>query len=149
MMFDKVQCHALFTRDRVPIPKSLGAIESFDDLMARMQAINQWRVFIKLAHGSSASGVVAFTTNGARFQAITTVELVVADGEVKLYNSRRIRRYHDLHDIATIVDTLCRDRVRWKSGCPKQAWAIASSICGLWRSRDKLNMWLCAQAIVP
>ncbi len=119
VMFDKVQCHALFTRDRVPIPKSLGVIASFDDLMAGMHAMKQWRVFIKLAHGSSASGVVAFATNGRQFQAITTVELVVADGEVKLYNSRRIRRYHDLQDIATIIDTLCRDRVQVEAWVPK------------------------------
>lgn len=119
VMFDKIQCHALFNRDRVPTPKSLGAIASFGDLMARMQAMKQWRVFIKLAHGSSASGVVAFATNGKRFQAITTVELVVADGEVKLYNSRRIRDYRDRHDIATIIDTLCRDRVQVEAWVPK------------------------------
>jgi hypothetical protein len=118
VMFDKIRCHALFSRDRVPTPKSLGAIDSFDDLVVRMQATNQWRVFIKLAHGSSASGVVAFATNGVRFQATTTVELVAA-GEVKLYNSRRIRRYNDLHNIATIVNTLCRDRVQVEAWVPK------------------------------
>ena len=40
-----------------------------------MEATRQRRVFVKLACGSSASGVVAFRTAGPRMQAITTVEL--------------------------------------------------------------------------
>lgn len=119
LMFDKVRCHELFTRHQVPVPKTLGLVRSFDQLMTRMQEMGHQRVFIKLAHGSSASGVVAFATNGLHLQAITTVELVLANGEVQLYNSRQISRYRNLQAIAKIVDTLCRERVQVEVWVPK------------------------------
>ncbi len=119
VMFDKIECHALCTQHYVPVPQSLGAISSFDELVVRMQAMKTRRVFVKLAHGSSASGVVALAINGVAWQAMTTVELVQAGSEVRLYNSRHIRCYRDRSSIATIIDALCRDRVQVEAWVPK------------------------------
>jgi hypothetical protein len=119
VMFDKVKCHELCTQHQVSVPKSLGNVASFDELSARMQAMETRRVFVKLAHGSSASGVVALATNGVVWQAKTTVELVQMGSAVMLYNSRKIRCYRDLQSITTIIDTLCRDRVQVEVWVPK------------------------------
>src|SRR5262249_28325487 len=75
-MFDKIACHDLFNSRGVPVARSLGAVNSFDDLVERMREQNRLRVFVKLAHGSSASGVVAYQTDGRRHQAATTVEML-------------------------------------------------------------------------
>ena len=56
--------------------RGLGSVGSYEELLARMRDAGCSRVFVKLAHGSSASGVVAFQRAGARARAITTVEMV-------------------------------------------------------------------------
>jgi hypothetical protein len=77
------------------------------------------RVFIKLAHGSSASGVVAYETNGDKHQATTTVEAVSHGSELHLYNSRRIRIYREVREIEALVDTLCRHHAYVEQWLPK------------------------------
>ena len=77
------------------------------------------RVFVKLAHGSSASGVVAYQVSGNRHQAMTTVEVVQSAGEARLYNNRRVRVYRDRHEIAALIDALCCHRVHVEQWVPK------------------------------
>ena len=100
----------------------LGMVRSFAELLARMEATGLRRVFVKLACGSSASGVVAFRTGGARLQAITTVELERRDGELRLYNSRRLRTYETAADIVPLIDALCREGVQVEEWVPKAAF---------------------------
>ncbi|MBV9124452.1 MAG: STM4014 family protein [Planctomycetes bacterium] len=118
-MFDKCRCHDLFTRHGIPVPRSLGLIRSYGELRERMSQTGRRRVFVKLAHGSSASGVVAYETAGPREQAFTTVEMVRQNGTVILYNSRRIRRYTRREDIAVLVDSLAREGVQVEEWVPK------------------------------
>ena len=59
VLFDKRACHRLCADRGVPVPTSLGPVSCFDELAARMEHTGMRRVFVKLAHGSSASGVVA------------------------------------------------------------------------------------------
>jgi hypothetical protein len=101
------------------VPRSLGAVRSFEELAARMRQAGCPRVFVKLAHGSSASGVAAYQTDGRRHQATTTVEMVHVGGELRLYNSRRIRVYRELPEIAALIDALCRHRVHVEQWLPK------------------------------
>lgn len=121
LMFDKIACHHLLNERGVPVARSLGAVISFDDLVERMREQNCYRVFVKLAYGSSASGVVAYQTDGRRHQATTTVEMARHSGELRLYNSRRIRVYRDWREIAELIDALCRNRVQVEQWLPK-AW---------------------------
>lgn len=118
-MFDKPRCHSMLQHASIPIPKSLGIPRSFNELVAFMRRDNIFRVFVKPAHGSSASGIVAYQTNGRRHRAVTTTEMVRHDGEVQLFNSRRVRVHEDWHDIAQLIDALCRHRVHVEQWLPK------------------------------
>ncbi|MEW6733113.1 MAG: STM4014 family protein [Acidobacteriota bacterium] len=119
LMFDKIGCQAELAAHRLPVPRSLGRIDSFEDLIDRMETSRCHRVFIKLAHSSSASGIVAYQTDGRRHRAVTTIEMVRREGQIALYNSLRVRCYDDLQEIATLVDTLTRDRVYVEQWLPK------------------------------
>ena len=112
-LFDKRRCQERFAAAGLPVPAGLGPVHSFGHLLARMDQTRLRRVFVKLACGSSASGVVAFrTATAGRMQAITTVELERQAGELRLYNSRRIRTYESAVDIAPLIDALCREGVQ-------------------------------------
>jgi hypothetical protein len=122
VMFDKPRCHERLREAGVPVPLALGCPESFAELWDRMQTAGCPRVFVKLAHGSSASGVVAYQTDGRRHQATTTVEVVRQEGELRLYNSRRMRVYRELPEIQVLIDALCRHRVHVERWLPKAGW---------------------------
>lgn len=146
VMFDKPRCHARLMAAGVAVPPALQVdpahvppgeiapsgrpgfglseapstdIRSFDELSAAMSRTNCPRVFVKLAHGSSASGVVAYATDGRRHRASTTVETVRQGGVLRLYNSRRVRTLADVGAIAAVVDALCRHRVHVERWLPK------------------------------
>jgi hypothetical protein len=119
VLFDKGRCQELFARHGIPIPRSLGPVQSFDDLPARMRETGCRRVFVKLLHGSSASGVVAYQSSGGRQQALTTVEMVRCKGELRLYNSRKIRDYRKPADVVSLIDALAREGVRVEEWLPK------------------------------
>jgi glutathione synthase/RimK-type ligase-like ATP-grasp enzyme len=120
LMFDKPACRQRLCESGVPVPQSLGTVSSFEELRMAMRTQGCARVFVKLAHGSSASGVVAYQTdNGVRHRALTTVEMVRRDGETILYNSRRLRAYDDEREIAALIDELCRHRVYAEHWFPK------------------------------
>lgn len=119
LMFDKPRCQDVLSTHGIPVPQGLGEIDSFDDLQRRMKNNGCSRVFIKLAHGSSASGVIAYQTNGTKHRATTTVEMKKRGDELHLYNSRRIRVYEDVSEIRELVDELCRHRVYAEQWLPK------------------------------
>ena len=119
VLFDKPRCHEVLTRRGVPCPRAIGPVRSYDELRAKMREAGLPRVFVKLAHGSSASGVVALATAPGRQVAYTTVELVRSARGLRLYNSRRIRRHEDPGEIAELVDALCRERVHVEQWIPK------------------------------
>jgi hypothetical protein len=119
LLFNKCRCQEVFARQGIPVPQGLGPVRSYAELRERMRQTGHRRVFVKLAHGSSASGVVAYATAGAGQQAVTTVELVREGGELRLYNSRKIRRYHRASDVATLIDALAREGVQVEEWIPK------------------------------
>jgi hypothetical protein len=118
-LFDKRRCQALFAGAGLPVPAGLGPVRSFAELLARMDETGRRRVFVKLACGSSASGVVAFRTAGRRLEALTTVEAEQAGGRLVLYNSRRLCRYDSPADVGPLVDALCREGVQAEEWVPK------------------------------
>src|SRR5688572_21812522 len=82
VMFDKRRCHERLASAGVAVPPALKPVGSFDELTSGMRDAGWRRVFVKLAHGSSGSGVVAYETNGLRHRAVTTVEMVRVNGEL-------------------------------------------------------------------
>ncbi|MEU9056796.1 STM4014 family protein [Streptomyces sp. NPDC048384] len=122
-LFDKRACHGVLDAAGVPVPASPtsgpgGApVRGWDDVRALMREHRMPRLFVKLAHGSSASGVLAVETGGGgRIRATTSVELA-PDGT--LHNSLRVRRYDSERDIATIVDALAPDGLHLERWVPK------------------------------
>jgi hypothetical protein len=119
VLFDKPRCHRVLTGQGVPCPRAIGPVRSYDELRARMREAGLMRVFVKLANGSSASGVVALATAPGREVVYTTVEMVRQPGGLRLYNSRRIRRCEEPGGIAALIDALCRERVHVEQWIPK------------------------------
>ncbi|MFI1212245.1 STM4014 family protein [Streptomyces sp. NPDC020802] len=122
VMFDKRLCHERLARAEVPVPPSptsggLTPIRGWSDVRDVMEAAGMRRVFVKLAHGSSASGVLAVeSTASGRIRATTSVERA-EDG--RLHNSLRVRRYTTEQDIASIVDALAPDGLHVERWLPK------------------------------
>ncbi|MEU3186636.1 STM4014 family protein [Streptomyces sp. NPDC006923] len=123
VLFDKRLCHGALRRAGVPVPVSptsgadAPAVTGWDDVRALMAGAGLRRAFVKLAHGSSASGVLAVETAGpGRVRAITSVE---RDPAGRLFNSLRVRGYTDEREVAAIVDTLAPDGLHIERWLPK------------------------------
>lgn len=122
-MFDKRRCHARLLAAGVPAPASLGVVHTWDELRARMSDARRSRVFVKLAGSSSGSGVVALEARGPRVVARTTALLERADGEVRLYNEKRVRRTTDPDEVRTLVEALLREGAQVEAWFPKAGLA--------------------------
>ncbi|MFF1836572.1 STM4014 family protein [Streptomyces sp. NPDC058231] len=123
VMFDKRLCHAVLHGSGVPVPASptSGAaaplVRDWADVRERMADHRMPRAFVKLAHGSSASGVLAVETAGpGRVRATTSVE---RDAAGRLFNSLRVRRCTTEREVAAIVDALAPDGLHIERWLPK------------------------------
>ncbi|MEU9998580.1 STM4014 family protein [Streptomyces sp. NPDC050848] len=123
VLFDKRLAHARLREAGVPVPESPTSgpdgrpVRGWADVRSLMADFGLPRVFVKLAHGSSASGVLAVETNGTgRVQATTSVERA-PDG--RLFNSLRVRRYTTEREVAAIVDALAPDGLHIERWLPK------------------------------
>jgi len=119
LQFNKPQCQAWLQQHHVPVPFSLSAITGYDDLLHQMQQHHISRVFIKPAHASSASGVIAFRKMGHRVQAITSAEIVQSPPGIKLYNSLTIRTYTSEPEIAALINRIARENAGAEEWLPK------------------------------
>jgi glutathione synthase/RimK-type ligase-like ATP-grasp enzyme len=122
IMFDKIHCQQVLAAAGVPVPPRLlpgRSIGSYDHLCALMDEQSMQRVFVKLSHGSSASGVVAYERREGMERAITTVERVAEHGELRFYNSRRIRQYRKPSEIADMINFLAAESVQVETWLPK------------------------------
>ncbi|MFJ8773515.1 STM4014 family protein [Streptomyces microflavus] len=122
-LFDKRLCHALLEDAGVPVPASptsgprAARVRNWSDVRALMREHRMPRAFVKLAHGSSASGVLAVETAGpGRVRASTSVE---RDAEGRLFNSLRVRRYTTEREVGAIVDALAPDGLHIERWLPK------------------------------
>jgi hypothetical protein len=118
-MFDKGTCQADLRGQGVPVPRSLGTVRCYDQLCSRMRDAGESRVFLKLVHGSSASGVVALRRSSRRVLAVTSVEMVRGSAGLRLYNSLQLQRYRTEQQVAVLVDALGRFGLHAESWLPK------------------------------
>ncbi|MFE5095443.1 STM4014 family protein [Streptomyces sp. NPDC056638] len=123
VLFDKRLCHAVLDGAGVPVPASptsgaaAPAVRDWADVRDRMAAHGMPRAFVKPAHGSSASGVLAVETAGpGRVRATTSVE---RDAAGRLFNSLRVRRCTTEREVAAIVDALAPDGLHIERWLPK------------------------------
>jgi hypothetical protein len=121
MLFDKPRCHALLASRGIAVSPSLPAVDGYDGLREAMRAAGWQRVFVKLAWGSSASGVVALNTELPRPLAITSLELVRRGGEARFYNNLRLSTYQRERELRAIFDFLCREGAHVEQWLPKAA----------------------------
>ncbi|MGR7946685.1 STM4014 family protein [Paenibacillus sp. M.A.Huq-81] len=112
VMFDKRRTYTTLLDAGVPVPKRLGSpaeITNYETLRELMKVKRMPRVFVKLASGSGACGVIAYQINpatGAEL-AVTTIafESYTARPPV-YYNVKRLKRYTDSATIRNIVNWL-------------------------------------------
>ncbi|MEH1013237.1 STM4014 family protein [Micromonospora sp. CPCC 206060] len=117
VMFDKRACHARLTRLGVSVPPALPTVAGdWAGLRAALRSAGWSRVFVKPAHASSASGVLALQLAPGRIRATTSVELT-DDG--RLFNSLRVRDYRTESEVAAIVDRLAPDGLHVERWFPK------------------------------
>ncbi|WP_052852954.1 STM4014 family protein [Streptomyces avicenniae] len=121
-LFDKRLCHARLAAAGVPVPDSPTAgrpVRGWEDVRAAAREHGVSRFFVKPAHGSSGSGILAVETSASgRIRATTPVE--VAPGG-RLHNTLRVRRLTDERAVAGIVDTLAPDGLHVERWLPKAA----------------------------
>ncbi|MFH9617863.1 STM4014 family protein [Streptomyces pratensis] len=123
VLFDKRICHGVLDSAGVPVPDSPTSgpaaqpVRGWADVRRLMSEHRMPRVFVKPAHGSSASGVMALETAGpGRIRATTSVE---RDEEGRLFNSLRVRRCTTEREVATLVDALAPDGLHIERWLPK------------------------------
>ncbi|MER6188867.1 STM4014 family protein [Streptomyces cyaneofuscatus] len=122
-LFDKRLCHALLEGANVPVPASptsgpqAAEVRGWSDVRELLREHRMPRAFVKLAHGSSASGVLAVETAGpGRVRASTSVE---RDAQGRLFNSLRVRRYTTEAEVDALVDALAPDGLHIERWLPK------------------------------
>src|SRR5688572_7658545 len=111
LQFNKPQCQALLQQQGVPVPFRLPAFTGYNDLVEKMQQHGIQKVFIKPAHASSASGVIAFRKAGHRVQAVTSAEMITTAAGLQLYNSLNVRTYTSELEIATLINRMMQENV--------------------------------------
>lgn len=119
LQFNKPLCQAWLQQHHIPVPFRLPPFTGYDDLVEKMQQHRLTKVFIKPAHASSASGVIAFRKMGHRVQAITSVEMVQGPEGIKLYNSLTIRTYTKESEIAAMINRLMQENILAEEWLPK------------------------------
>jgi hypothetical protein len=130
LAFDKQQCHAALAAAGVSVPRALPPPTCFDDLIEQMREARLPRVFVKLRHGSAASGMAALATSPRGIAAWTTTELVKAlGGGVKLFNTRAVRRIEGAADVGALIDALIPLGVHVEAWVPKAG--VGGATCDL------------------
>ncbi|MCX4776400.1 STM4014 family protein [Streptomyces sp. NBC_01264] len=125
VLFDKRLCHGVLAAAGTPVPASptsgpdavRAPVRGWEEVRSLLALPGYRRAFVKLAHGSSASGVLAVETGaGGRIRATTSVERAPSGA---LHNSLRLRRYEDERVIGAVVDALAPDGLHVERWLPK------------------------------
>lgn len=117
VMFDKRLTHARLLDAGVPVPAALDrTVTDYPELRSAMAVAGWSRVFVKPAHGSSASGVIALSARAGRVRAITPS---VPGRRGGYLNSLTVATYTDEPSVAELVDYLAPDGLHVERWMPK------------------------------
>lgn len=119
LQFNKPECQLWLQKQNVPVPKRLAGFNNYDELVALMNKHGLHKAFIKPAHASSASGVIAFRKAGERVQAVTSAEMVQTPNGLLLYNSLNVRTYTSEQQIANLINQLIPENIFAEEWLPK------------------------------
>ena len=128
-MFDKPASHQICARASVPVPHRIRTSKHVDDLIAITESGIHPHVFVKPAHSSSASGVVALRRRRFGVEAITPIEIVQCQGETRLYNSLKIHRYTAWADIKAMLEVILANHAHVEEWLPKAS--LGRRVCDL------------------
>ncbi len=120
MMFDKVGCHELFMSYAIPTPAQVFRAQGYEEFRDALRRHPYKRVFVKPAHGSSASGVLAYRMQGDKEEIFTSVELVGDGSQYRLYNALRLKRYSDHEQVRTLLDYILAEGAVIEEWIPKE-----------------------------
>lgn len=124
VLFDKAACHAHLAAAGVPVPAALDVpgtttVAGWHELQTRLRDRGWSRVFVKPAHGSSASGVLALQLRGQAAGAD-----VLARGPVRWHdgqpvNSLRPGTFRGDKEVGALIDALAPHRLHIEQWFPK------------------------------
>jgi hypothetical protein len=124
LMFDKRACQRHLEQHEISVPPLLPSsqpVTCSETLRAAMDDSRMHRVFVKLAYGSGASGVVAYQLNprtGAEI-ATTTVGMETVQGRTVFYNEGKLQKYTSHNEIRILMDWLCAEGAQIERWMPK------------------------------
>jgi hypothetical protein len=110
-LFDKRVTSRRYRALGVPVPEAIEDVRTPDELRAAIAARGWRSVFVKLASGSSASGIAVLS----RAHAMTTVE----EAGGARYNTRRIRRLDEPAEIDRLLGWLLGEGAQIERAIPK------------------------------
>jgi hypothetical protein len=116
LAFDKTESLRALCAGTVPTPRMLPEVVGWDALVAAMEISRMRRVFVKVRHGSAASGMVAIARNAEQWVAFTTAVLT-SDGELRA--TKRVRRVVDRIELAQLIDRLASLGLHCEEWLPK------------------------------
>lgn len=129
-MFDKRQTYRILKGAGIPVPRLLappGELPDYDALHSMMLRKRMHRVFVKLASGSGACGVVAYQVNPRTGAEIAVTTLGVENSPVRppvYYNAIKPRRYSEQQLIRQLLDWLL------SHGAHAEQWIAKASYKG-------------------
>lgn len=118
-MSDKVKTHQLLAQNNIEKVPYLGVVESYEGLQQLIEQTGCKRIFLKLTHASSASGVMAYQRKGNQEILISSATLIIKAGIPKVYNSLKIKKYTEANQIRLLVDTLAKQYLFAERWIPK------------------------------
>ncbi|MFE5320863.1 STM4014 family protein [Paenibacillus sp. NPDC056579] len=127
-MFDKRFTHRLLLSSGLPVPRRLAppeAIPDYDTLRDTMANERTYRIFIKLAAGSGACGVIAYQVNPATGaeSAVTTIGVENYQSRPPLfYNVKRLVNYKERQVIRQIINWLLGHGAHVEQWIPKASY---------------------------
>ncbi|MCU6708267.1 STM4014 family protein [Paenibacillus sp. J5C_2022] len=125
VMLDKRLTQQRLAGRDVPVPEQLGPPSGFCDVEALRETMKRervYRVFIKMATGAGASGVVAYQLHPRTGAEVATTTLgceTFAARPPVFYNSRKLLRYTDSRSIERVVNWLFRHGAQVERWIPK------------------------------
>ncbi|MFC5451894.1 STM4014 family protein [Paenibacillus aestuarii] len=127
-MFDKRYTHEILSSAGLPVPRRLAspeAIPDYDALRDTMVRERVHRLFIKLATGSGACGVIAYQVNpvtGAE-SAVTTIAVDNFQTRPPIfYNVKKLVNYQERHVIRQIINWLLGHGAHIEQWIPKASY---------------------------
>jgi hypothetical protein len=117
-LFDKDETARRFAAEGIRVTDAVPDAPDAEALLASLRARGVERAYVKLRHGSSASGLAVVRVR-ARGGPPCTVWSTVARSGDRFFNSRRIQRYERWDDVRVVLGFLLAEGARVEPALPK------------------------------